>query len=98
MIDESEIAKTFNEYFVNIVKKLGILTAEETTYPATNQLSEVEKAIIKYKNHNSIKAITERMEKLGKPTFNFKFISHEETEKEINNLKSKKLHKNQIFL
>ena len=64
MIDESEIAKTFNEYFVNTDKKLGILTAEQTTYSATNQLSEVEKAIIKYKNHNSIKAITERMEKL----------------------------------
>ena len=26
--DESEIAKIFNEYFVNIVKKLGILTEE----------------------------------------------------------------------
>ena len=47
-------------------------------------------AIIKYKNHPSIKAITDRMEKLGKPTFNFKFTSHEETEKEVNNLKIKK--------
>ena len=26
--DESEIAKIFNEYFVNIVKKLGILVVE----------------------------------------------------------------------
>ena len=47
-------------------------------------------AIIKYKNHPSIKTITDRMEKLGKPTFNFKFTSHEETEKEVNNLKIKK--------
>ena len=47
-------------------------------------------AIVKYKNHPSIKAITGRMEKLGKPTFNFKFTSHEETEKEGNNLKIKK--------
>ena len=88
--DESEIAKNFNEYFVNIVKEVGILTEEQTTYSATNQLSEVEMAIIKYKNHPSIKAITDRMEKLGKPTFNFKFTSHEETEKEVNNLKIKK--------
>ena len=88
--DESEKANIFNEYFVNIVKKLGILTEEQTTYSATNQLSEVEMAIIKYKNHPSIKAITDRMEKLGKPTFNFKFTSHEETEKEVNNLKIKK--------
>ena len=88
--DESEIANIFNEYFVNVVKIVGILTEEQTTYSATNQLSEVEMAIIKYKNHPSIKAITDRMEKLGKPTFNFKFTSHEETEKEVNNLKIKK--------
>ena len=88
--DESEIAKIFNEYFVNIVKKVGILTEEQTTYSATNQLSEVEMAIIKYKNHPSIKAITDRMEKLGKPTFNLKFTSREETGKEVNNLKIKK--------
>ena len=88
--DESEIVSIFNEYFVNIVKKVGILTEEQTTYSATNQLSEVEMAIIKYKNHPSIKAITDRMEKLGKSTFNFKFTSHEETENEVNNLKIKK--------
>ena len=63
--DESEIAKMFNEYFVNIVKKLGILTEEQTMYSAANQLSEVEMTIIKYKNHPRIKAITDRMEKLG---------------------------------
>ena len=47
-------------------------------------------AIIKYKNHPSIKPITDRMEKLGKATFNFKFTSHEETEKEVDNLKIEK--------
>ena len=88
--DESEIAKLFNEYFVNVVKKLGILTEEQTMYSAANQLREVEMAIIKYKNHPSIKAITDRMEKLGNPIFNFKFTSHEETEKEVNTLKIKK--------
>ena len=40
--DESEIVKKIKEYFVNIVKKLGILAGEQTTYSATNQLSEVE--------------------------------------------------------
>ena len=73
-----------------MLKKVGILTEEQTTYSATNQLSEVETAIIKYKNHPSITAITDRMEKLGKPTFNFKLTSHEGTEKEVNNLKIKK--------
>ena len=88
--DESEIAKIFYEYFVNIVKKVGILTKEQTTYSATNQLSEVEMAIIKYKNQPSIKAITDRMETLGKRTSNFKLTSHKKTEKEVNNLKIKK--------
>ena len=88
--DESEIEKIFNEYFVNIVKKLGILTREQTTHSATNQLNEVEMAIIKYKNHPSINVITGKMKKLGKPTSNFKFTSHEETEKKVNNLKIKK--------
>ena len=79
MIDhELEIAKNFNEYFVNIVKKLGILTVERSTYSVANQLSEGEIAIIKYKNHRGIETITDRIEKLGKPIFNFKFTSHEE--------------------
>ena len=88
--DESGTETIFNKFFANIVEKLGILTEEQTTYSAANQLSKVEMAITKYKNHPSIKAITSRMERLGKPTFNFKFTSHEETEKEVNNLKIKK--------
>ena len=40
-------------------------------YSAANQLSEVEMDIIKYKNYPSIKAITDRTEKLGKLIFNF---------------------------
>ena len=42
--------KKFNEYFVNIVKKLRILTEEQATYSAANQLRKVEMAIIKYLN------------------------------------------------
>ena len=88
--DVSEIAKIYNEYFLNIVKKLGILAEEQTTYSAAIQFNEAEKAIIKYKNHPCVKGIIGRMEKLGKLTFNFKFTSYEETEKEVNNLKIKK--------
>ena len=88
--DVPEIQKIYNEYFLNIVKKLGILTEEQTTYSAAIQLNEAEKAIIKYKNHPCVKAIIGRMEKRGKLTFNFKFTSYEETEKEVKNLKIKK--------
>ena len=69
--DETEIAKLFNEYFVNIVKKLGIFTEKQCAVSTENSLSEVERAIAKYKNHRSINAVTEGMEKLGNPTFGF---------------------------
>ena len=32
--DEIEIAKLFNKYFVNIVKKLGLITKEQSTISA----------------------------------------------------------------
>ena len=48
-------------------------------------------AIAKYGNHPSIIAITEKMEKLGNPTFGFDFTSYEETVKEVNNLKIRKV-------
>ena len=62
-----------------------------------NSLSEVEIAFAKYGNHPII-AITEKMEKLGKPTFGFDFNAYEETVKEVNNLKIRKVSKKQIFL
>ena len=89
--DEIEIAKLFNEYFVNIVKKLGLFTKEQNAISTENSLSEVEIAITKYGNHPSIIAITEKMEKLGNPTFGFDFTSYEETVKEVNNLKIRKV-------
>ena len=44
--DEIEIAKLFNEYFVNIVKKLGLLAKEQSAVSTENNLSEVEIEII----------------------------------------------------
>ena len=89
--DEIQIANLFNEYFVNIVKKLGLFTKEQSAISTENSLSEVEIAITKYGNHPSIIAITEKMEKLGNPTFGFDFTSYEETVKEVNNLKIRKV-------
>ena len=43
--DEIEISKLFNEYFVNIVKKLGIFTEKQSAASTENSLSEVERAI-----------------------------------------------------
>ena len=58
----------------------------------------MEIALSKYKNHPTINAITKRIKNLSNFTFSFKFISHDDVVKELNKLKSKKLHKRQIFL
>ena len=88
--NEIKIAKIFNEYFVNTVKNLGILTEMESATFTENNLSEVEMALKKYKNHPSITAITKRMKNLGNFTFSFNFISHDDIVKELNKLKTKK--------
>ena len=92
MIDDKiEIAKIFNDYFVNIVKKLGLFMKEQSTISTENSLNEVEIAITKHGNHPSIIAITEKMEKLGNPSFGFDFTSYEEIVKEVNSLKIRKV-------
>ena len=88
--NEIKIAKIFNEYFVNTVKKLGILTEMESATFTENSLREVEMTLKKYKNHPSITAITKRMKSLGNFTFSFNFISHDNIVKELNKLKTKK--------
>ena len=43
--NEIKIAKILNEYFVNIVENLGILTEKESATSTENNLSEVEMAL-----------------------------------------------------
>ena len=43
--DEIESSKLFNEYFINIVRKLGIFTEKQSAASTENSLSEVERAI-----------------------------------------------------
>ena len=40
--DEIEIAKLFNEYFVNIVKKIGLVIKEQSAISTETSLSELE--------------------------------------------------------
>ena len=88
--NEIKIAKIFNKYFVHTAKNLGILTEMESASFAENNLSEVEMALEKYKNHPSITAITKKMKNFGNFTFSFNFISHNAIVKELNKLKTKK--------
>ena len=77
--DEIDIAKPFKKYSVDIVKKLEIFkntiqknTKEQSAISTKNSISDVKIPIAKYRNHLSIIAITEKMEKLGSPTFGFR--------------------------
>ena len=88
--NEIKISKIFNEYFVNTVKNLGILTEMESATFTENNLSEVETALKKYRNHPSITVITKKMKNLGNSTFCFNFVSHDDIVKELNKLKTKK--------
>ena len=72
------------------MKKLGLITKEQSVISTENSLNEVEIAITKHQNHLSIIAITEKMEKLGNPSFSFEFTSYEEIVKEVNSLKIRK--------
>ena len=90
LFNAKNIAKIFNEYFVNTVKNLGILTEMESATFTENNLSEVEMALKKHKNHPSITAIIKKMENLGNSTFSLNFISHDAIVKELDKLKTKK--------
>ena len=81
--NEIKIAKIFNEYSVNTVKYLGILTEMASATFTENNLSEVEMVLKKYKIHPSITAITKKMKNLGNSTFSFNFISHDDIVKEL---------------
>ena len=89
--DEIEIANLFDEYFINIIKKLGIFAKEKKCSFHRNSLSEAEIAIAKYRNHPSINVITEKMGKFRNLIFGFDFTLYEETLKEVSNSKIRKV-------
>ena len=72
--DEIDIAKPFKKYSVDIVKKLEMFknTIQKNTKEQSAISTNVKIPIAKYRNHLSIIAITEKMEKLGSPTFGFR--------------------------
>ena len=61
--DEIEIAEPFNNYLINIATKLRICAKEQSAVSTENSLSEVERAIAKYRNYPSINSVTEKMQK-----------------------------------
>ena len=85
--DCQPVAELFNKFFANIVKELNLVIDNEFLVNVDHIGDPVQKAIEKYKNHPSVKAISE---KYDKNTFSFRYVSLDEIKKEIKNLNTKK--------
>ena len=83
IVSESQaIAELFNKFFANVVTELN-LAIDEDLLENVNHISDpVLRAIEKYKNHPSVKAISE---KYNKNTFSFEHVSLDEIKKKILN-------------
>ena len=60
--NDKELARIFNEFFVNIVANLGINTKHSFLINTDNENDPIEKTIAKCKNHSSIISIKNFME------------------------------------
>ena len=70
--DDAKIAEIFNHYFANITERLGISEDQSLLSQTTGINDPVEKAIMKYENHPSIKMIKECF---GLSQFEFKPVT-----------------------
>ena len=71
--NDKELARIFNEFFVNIVPNLGINTNHSFLINTDNENDPIEKAIAKYKNHPSIISIKKFMEN-SDSSFSFQHV------------------------
>ena len=85
--DCQPVAELFNKFFADIVKELNLVIDNEFLVNVDHIEDPVQKAIAKYKNHPSVKAISEKHDK---NTFSLRYVSLEEIKKEIENLNTKK--------
>ena len=70
--DDAKLAQTFNEYFVNIIPSLGIISFHENNDNINND--NIDNIIIKVESHQSIITIKEQMKKYNK-TFTFQNVT-----------------------
>ena len=87
--EDLPIAEIFNNYFSNVIRSLCDRNVPTEPGIACSQ-NTVSAAINKFRNHPSILSINKNMERIGRPSFAFEFVSLEETIKEVNKLSVKK--------
>ena len=90
LITESkDLAKTFNNFFSNIVNELGIEDVPDDEPNLSKIDDPISKAIAKYENHPSILRIKNYMKEKDL-NFSFEFVDKPNISKEINQLNGKK--------
>ena len=85
--DCKPVAELFNKFFADIVKELNLVIDNEFLVNVDHIGDPVQKALEKYKNHPSVKAVSEKYDKI---TFSFRYVSLDEIKKETINLNTKK--------
>ena len=85
---DEELAKTFNHYFVESVRSLGIHENKALLNPTENLTDPVDIAITKFENHPSIIDIKEHVS--IKTKFSFSYVEASDIITEIRNLDTKK--------
>ena len=88
--NDKELARIFNEFFVNIVPNLDINTNHSFLINTDNESDPIEKAIAKYKNHPSIISIKKFMEN-SDSSFSFQHVPKDKITKTIEMLDPKKV-------
>ena len=88
--NDKELARIFNEFFVNTVPNLGINTNHSFLINTDNENDPIEKAIAKYKNHPSIISIKKFMEN-SDSSFSFQHVPKDKITKTIEMLDPKKV-------
>ena len=81
--EDLPIAEIFNNYFSNVIRSLCDRNVPTEPGIACSQ-NIVSAAINKFRNHLSILSINKNMDRIGRPSFAFEFVSLEETIKEVN--------------
>ena len=87
--ENKDLAKTFNNFFSNIVNKLGIEDVTDDESNLSNIDDPISKAIAKYENHPSILRIKNYLKEKDL-NFPFEFADKPNISKEINQLDGKK--------
>ena len=87
--EDLPIAEIFNNYFSRVILSLCDRNVPAKPGIACSQNTD-STAINKFRSHPSILSINKSMERIGRPSFAFEFVSLEETIKEVNKLSVKK--------